>query len=123
MLTMQVCEICNEEIRDPVCLRCYNKELLAWLRETIGNKEMIKYITSKINILFLRQNYGIEHCILCQKNSIFVCKHCYFLAFKRILQDLNIPNKTVRYFSVVFDYIPYDANHGKGGLKRRYIQI
>lgn len=103
MAIKNFCEICNEEVHDPICLRCHNRELLAWLRENIWNEDIIKYITSKIARMFLLNDLGKEQCIICKKENRFVCSYCYIFAVKRILQELNISEDSIKSFSVVFN--------------------
>jgi len=80
---IQVCEICNEGITDPVCLNCYNRELIAWLMENIKNREIIKYIIKRAVRTAIYDYLGKDYCILCKREGVFICRHCYFSNIKR----------------------------------------
>lgn len=100
------CKVCNEYVVDPICFRCYKKELIIWLLENVRDKTIITYIIRKINRNFYLDNFGISHCIICQKERLFVCKKCYVNSLKSIFQEINIPDYVFRSFSTIFDYSP-----------------
>jgi len=87
---------------DPVCLTCYNKELLAWLRDNVKHKYMINYIIRKVSRKLSLSVIDLDYCILCRRHGFFISKKDYFSEVKRILQEINISDGVINNFSKIF---------------------
>ena len=97
------CERCKQGLKDPVCIACYNHELIPWLRENISNKEVIHYILRRIGHTFPLVDMNHDHCIFCKRGMVVICRNCFTSEVSRILQELNL-DTSIRNFLHVFNY-------------------
>ena len=118
------CGICDEVAIEPVCAKCYTRELIYWLRENIVNKLIMRYILQETAERVSSRQLTRDYCVLCHRPSVFVCSDCYFSTVKRILQEINMSNKVIREFSEIFRgaYHIQTANK-KINLSRKYVQV
>ena len=94
--------ICKEGMENPVCLNCYNREVLEWLKDNIKHRYLISHIIRKASRRLVLNRVGINYCIICGRKGFFVCKEDYFAEVKRILQEINIPDFVIDNFSKTF---------------------
>lgn len=102
LIKKQICDECGEHVF-PVCLNCYNEEFVGWLRDNIGEEDLIKIILRKAILEVTYSNEEKTSCILCKKKSAPLCKKCYFSDVLNVLQEMNMPNKGVISFIRTFN--------------------
>ena len=98
----QICEECENAIA-PVCIGCYNKNLLSWLKQNIGNNGLIHIIFMKAMGNIELSDFEVNTCMSCHEKNILICKHCYVASIGRALQEMNMPNKNVWNFKEIFN--------------------
>ena len=82
-MTPQMCLVCEEDITNPICPDCIEKEICAWLSER--DPELIPSVKSKGNDALTR---WVTNCIICGKN-MGICGHCFS---KEVLEVINNRN-------------------------------
>jgi hypothetical protein len=109
MIGENVCTHCSEKITNPICEKCYTRQLALWLNDT----QMNPAISSKI-IKKIRQNLSDETlndipCIICNTESVSTCTYCYFFKVENILKNLNLPEEFIEDYKTIFNYKLYKA--------------
>ena len=83
---MQVCQICNEAITNPICIDCLEQEALYWARDR--DTKLIRQIKN------LKKSFDVfdlntEKCIRCG-NEMRVCSHCFLTEIAKLIKDENL---------------------------------
>ncbi len=79
---MSGCIVCGEEITNPVCMECTEREIKEWLFEV--EPELAKKIEGTGHRTWDRLEE--TNCILCGKD-MSICPYCQILHFSDILED------------------------------------
>lgn len=110
--TFYTCAECQESIYNPICPSCLAREIEVWLNEkNKKSKKADKEIGNKI--LFEVKAYlgnGLEggKCIICKRNSDFLCPYCFTKEVFDILKELKVSNGLLEDF---FTHFNYDFDH------------
>jgi hypothetical protein len=103
------CERCDQRLADPICVACYNDELVSWMHENIRSNEVIIYVMSRMARAFPIVSRNRDFCILCEKENAVQCGTCSMIEFLKILQELNL-DASAKKFLCTFDNKAYDLN-------------
>ncbi len=99
-----MCVGCFETISNPVCEKCYTREIESWLGDLNNNLIPKKHVINKIKKEISSESQNKTKCIICGKEGISMCSYCFFLKTAKILKKLNIRHKFIKNFLDVFNY-------------------
>lgn len=98
MSNYDLCIVCGDTISDPVCRRCYIKQIEILLNDLnlheIANEILLRKIKNKFPVETLND---IE-CILCRRDNVDICRYCFSIILKNILIELNFPEEMIENF-------------------------
>jgi hypothetical protein len=98
------CEICLESITDPICTRCYLKQVNIWFKDMKINPIIKNFAIEKIKKRLFYETINETECIICKNENVNICFYCFGSITVQILRELNIPNELVESFSSSFNY-------------------
>ena len=98
MLSSNSCVICDDYISDPVCRSCYIKQINVLLNDLEIHPVASEIILDKIKNKFPIESLNDTECILCNKDNISICRYCFSIILKNILEELNLPEDLIEYF-------------------------
>lgn len=99
-----LCSKCSQVITNPVCERCYTKEIEEWFRDVKVSGIHKRMVLNKLKKEFSDENINEDTCVLCGNETLSTCSYCFFLAVARVLKELNFPDKIAKEFLDVFNY-------------------
>jgi hypothetical protein len=102
----QVCASCFQGITNPVCEKCYTKQLALWLNDYASDANSTEKIVGKIRLNFSHKSDETV-CINCQKENVSICTYCYFFKIESLLRNSNLPEEIMESFLEVFNYPLY----------------
>ena len=92
------CITCGDSISDPVCRSCYIKQVDTLLNNfeipPIANEMILKKIKNKFTLESLNET----KCVLCQRENVSMCRHCFSIILINILKELNFPDNLIENF-------------------------
>ena len=77
------CLVCNDIITNPVCYKCLEKEVCAWLSDS---KPKLMSGLKEYSGMFSSYSHSGTRCILCRKN-VNICAHCYCHEVHKMLAE------------------------------------
>jgi hypothetical protein len=80
---------CEYPITDPVCSDCYIRQTAIRLNDLKINSMIIDFVSNKLKKRFLLETLNDSECVLCDKNSIDICRYCFSVILIGILKELN----------------------------------
>lgn len=104
ILNSSSCIICEDSISDPVCRSCYIKQIKILLNDFEFDSIAKEVILRKIKNNFPIETLNNIECILCQKENVTMCRHCFSIVLVDILRELNLPENLIEKFG--FNQIP-----------------
>lgn len=99
-----ICTTCSEVITNPVCERCYLKEIAQWLKDFGLDPIPMRVVMTRIKEELSPESVNETTCILCGRETLSACAYCFFLKTARVLKELNFPDKVIRHFLEIFNY-------------------
>jgi hypothetical protein len=90
------CVVCNYPITDPICGRCYIKEVKAKLNDFGMHPLAIEVLICKLKKKVFIETSNQEICILCGKENLTLCRYCFSIILGKVLRELNFPEKLIR---------------------------
>jgi len=99
------CAMCMQPINNPICCQCYLKQINSWIEDTGFNKIDKTTIVKEIKKSISQETLSEEKCVICSKESIVLCSHCFFSKTYQTLLRLNIPENFIQVFFTIFSYI------------------
>jgi len=102
IFSSNLCATCSDCISDPVCRKCYIKQVSILLNDfglpEIGNKIVLDKIKKKFPI----ENLNETKCILCREQNVILCRYCFSLLLTGILREMNFTEDLIEQFG--FNY-------------------
>ena len=98
------CENCIEIITNPICPKCFMKQVNYWLIDLKANKFARKIIMDKIKEELSNETLNKTECIICKNEKVSLCSYCIFLKIVRILKEFNFDKQLTEDFQEIFDY-------------------
>jgi len=98
------CSLCLETITDPVCIKCYLRQVKHWFNDLNIDAIFKKFAVEKIKQRLNFETLNETNCILCRKENVNVCFFCFAFITVEILRELNIPDSLIENFSETFNY-------------------
>ena len=96
MKSRGVCLVCNDMITNPICFRCLEQEVTAWLMQR--EPEMIHKIRQDA-AMFASYTHKGTKCVMCGSN-MNTCSHCYCSEISKILEPYpELSQEFVQYFN------------------------
>lgn len=105
-MAIQVCSSCFQGVSNPVCEKCYTKQLAFWLKDYAPNNQALNKIVKKIKSDFSYDQTDTA-CINCEQEKVSICTYCYFFKIERILRNSKLPEEIMDSFLEVFNYPLY----------------
>jgi hypothetical protein len=103
-----VCENCYEEISNPICIRCFTKQINHWLKESPLTLQERKKILLEIKNHLDRSMKDIPEnqskCSICGRDDVSLCSYCIFLKINDLIKKLKINNELKTNFLQIFNY-------------------
>lgn len=93
-----LCMMCEYSITDPMCGKCYLRQLAVILEDSKMHPLAINIILQKMQGKILIETTNEATCILCRKENLTLCRYCFTLILMNILRDLNMPEDFIRNF-------------------------
>jgi hypothetical protein len=98
MLNSNSCIICQDSISDPVCRSCYLKQVKILLNDFEVHPIAKEIILRKIKRRFPVEFLNDTQCILCKKENVSMCRHCFSVILIDILRELNFTENLIEEF-------------------------
>jgi hypothetical protein len=108
---MNICTECSEVITNPVCERCYLKEIAHWMKDLGIGMIPMKLVLSKIKKEIPADSLNETTCIICGRETLSDCAYCFFLKVGKILKQMNFPDKEISEFLNIFNYRHYHEEY------------
>ncbi|MBI5148057.1 hypothetical protein HZA33_00065 [Candidatus Pacearchaeota archaeon] len=111
----QTCAECKESIFNPICPSCLAREIEAWINENSGRIELLKLKEKLLEAVRAYKKSSLRggRCIICKKNSDFLCPYCFTKEIFDILKEIKANKELLQDFFIHFNY---DFDH-KGYYK------
>lgn len=97
-LSPNLCIVCGYSISDPVCKRCYIKQIEILLADLNLHEIVNEIILKKIKNKFPTETLTDMECILCKKDNVTVCRYCFSVILKDTLKELNFTEEMIENF-------------------------
>lgn len=108
------CAVCLQPISNPVCERCYLKQIDAWLKQIHVTMMPRAFILNHIRKNTSFDTLSDVRCVLCGRENVSVCSYCFFDKVANILRGLNLSEEFIQTFHASFNYVEsYDAEVGE----------
>ena len=111
ILSSNSCIICGDSISDPVCKRCYIKQVEIVLNDLNLPKMASEIILSKIKRRFPSESLNSAECILCRKDNVIICRYCFSRIIINILRELNFTEEMIENFGYNPSYEEHYLEH------------
>jgi len=102
--------MCNDYISDPVCRRCYIKQIEVLLNDLKIHSMAEEIILNKIKNIFPIETLNDTECILCKHENVDICRYCFSIILTKVLRELNFAEDLIEGFG-------YDKIHGEVSLE------
>jgi len=102
MFEMTSCMICGNSIKDPICRVCYVKQTKILLNDLKIHSIPKDYINDKLKKILNLESLGNIKCILCKKDIVNICHHCFLESLITILREINFSEDLIENF----EYVP-----------------
>jgi hypothetical protein len=93
------CMICFDSISDPMCTNCYIKQTKILFRElnshSLDNDDILDILKRKYSLL--ERDEG-SLCILCSQKKTSVCRYCYSIFLRKILEEFKFSEEMIHEF-------------------------
>ena len=100
----ETCQLCLEIVTNPICTKCYLRQINSWLKNMNITTMPRQIIIEKINHVTDYESFNTEKCIICNLNEITLCSYCFFSISKRIFDELSFPDQITGVFEAMFNY-------------------
>jgi len=97
-----ICMECHEVIYNPICPSCLSTEIRKWLEDT--NFRMKKPVVSEMQSILNRGRCFGSSCVICRKQSTFLCPYCFTELVYKKLKQLKIAKKILLDFLKIFNF-------------------
>jgi len=98
------CVVCMHPITNPICEKCYTKEIELWLDDMNIDEKMKKSILREIKKQVTHEHVNESECIICNHRNVDICSYCFFLAVSRALKKIKLKEKIIEEFYRLFNY-------------------
>jgi len=98
MLNTNSCVLCGYSITDPVCKGCYIKQTRALLQDLKISYIIKDFISIKLKKVQIKETLNDSECILCEKDTVSICRYCFSLILIRIMREINAPENLINNF-------------------------
>ncbi len=99
-----LCISCYHAITNPVCERCYLRQIEKWL-DQIGLKQNKKQkILQNLHTKLSNETTNEEKCILCGDEAITTCSYCFFLKAAKGMKKAGMSGEFIQSFLAIFNY-------------------
>lgn len=117
MLNSNSCIICEDSISDPVCRRCYLKQIGVLLNDLYLHEITNEIILKKIKNEFPTKILNDTECILCKMKNVSICRYCFSIILTKILRELNFPEYLIKNFGYNPMYEEISLEEEKSDMK------
>ena len=113
----RTCIECYEGITNPVCARCFIKQINYWLRDNgvdfVPREAIIDKLERELLIKSFKHNPE-EHsqCIICGED-VAICSYCFFTKATRIFKEFNFDQELTESFMEIFSYNKFEPKAEK----------
>lgn len=105
MEIQHLCINCFEGITNPVCEKCFLKQIEYWLIDRKVGSESRKIIIKNIkNQMPKGETLNEIECIICGKENVSLCSYCFFLKVVKVLKTLHFKEDAMENFLEIFNY-------------------
>jgi hypothetical protein len=102
------CKICLRPINNPICERCFIRQVSAWF-ENIGLSEFTKQImVNKLQLNISEDGINEQGCIICG-NPVDICSSCFVSKSSRLFLKLGFSPEFIQSFQAIFNYVCEEA--------------
>ena len=98
MFNFNSCIICEDSISDPACGVCYIKQIKVLLNDFKFHYIAKETILRKIKNEFPIESLNNTKCILCQREKVTICRHCFSIILVSVLRELNFTEDLIEEF-------------------------
>lgn len=98
------CTLCIQSITDPICTRCYIKQVRMWFNDMGINPLINDFAMEKIKNRLLFETINETECIICKNENVNVCFYCFMSLTIQIFKEINLSNEMIDHFSEFFNY-------------------
>jgi len=99
-----LCTMCADTITNPVCEKCYLREIAQWLRDFGIGPIPMRIVFTRIKEEMSPETMNETTCIICGRETLSACAYCFFLKAAKVFKELNFPDRVIRSFLEVFNY-------------------
>ena len=109
---MVLCSECYQPLSNPICGDCLAREIVAWLEEKKINEKTKKIISDDLKNVFNKceELESRVRCIICGKESVFICTYCLTRSFFLTLKKFEISRTIQEDFLSIFSYWKWYEN-------------
>ncbi|MBR9706581.1 hypothetical protein GOV14_06095 [Candidatus Pacearchaeota archaeon] len=99
-----MCISCSEPITNPICYRCFLKQIHLWLYDKNFEKDVINEILREVRKEVFVDSLSETCCILCDDEYVAVCSYCVFFRAANVLKRFGVNNELLEDFLEIFNY-------------------
>jgi hypothetical protein len=111
MFNFNSCIVCEDSISDPVCRTCYIKQIGVLLNDLHLHEIATDIILNKIRDKFPISNLKNTKCVLCGREKVTMCRHCFSIILTNILRELNFTEDSIDNFGYNLVYEEFPSKH------------
>ena len=107
----EVCVLCLQGIKNPICSKCRIREIEYWLKESAIDKRIKGKILKEIRKRFNVEIISESKCIICSDEFLNLCGYCFFHEIYKILKKYNVTRNQIVPYLETFNYRFFDNNY------------
>lgn len=99
-----VCLECSEPIYNPICPECISKAFKKWVKKYPKYEQRVIPLLNK----YLKSHKNFEDisqiCVVCGKDSTYVCPYCFGSLIYELLKEVKVPKKILKEYMIFFHF-------------------
>jgi len=104
MVIEDLCIECYEPVINPICEKCFLKQIKKWMDNLDISFELRKIVLRHVNELIKKESISETECFICGNSNLAICSYCFFLNVVRILRSLGFSKMIINDFLEIFNY-------------------
>lgn len=99
------CVSCLQPVTNPICPRCFSKQVLTWLKDQEISSAKKKAVARGLNKLQknFQNTLSDTKCIFCGETEVTLCTYCFINRAERIIEREIESEKMTENFVEVFN--------------------